>query len=210
MFADGGLLPNHGESVDRVQKCPGRGQRVCPTWSAGCWRKDTAALAERLLAQAIVKQGVDRDQLTIHSDRGTSMASKGVALLLADLGVTKSFSRPHCRTITPTRRRGSRPLGFKYRPDFPARFGSQEDGRGFCSRFFAWYNDLHRHSGIAYYTPADVHYGRARLRREQRAAVLTVAYHARPERFVRQPPEPPGLPLAAWINRPAVEVMPAR
>lgn len=71
-----------------------------------------------------------------------------------------------------------------------------------CGRFFSWYNHEHRHSGIGLHIPADVHYGRADAIREKRAAVLTAAYAAHPERFVRKAPEPPALPAAAWINQP--------
>jgi putative transposase len=169
--------------------------------------RERAALAERLLADSIRKQGVDRDQLTIHADRGSSMASRPVAFLLADLGVTKTHSRPHCPNDNPFSEAQFKTL--KYAPEFPDRFGSQEDARGFCQRFFPWYNDGHRHSGLGYHTPADVHYGRAGIVRGRRVDVLTAAYTAHPERFVRKAPEPPELPGPAWINRPAEEVMPA-
>ena len=166
--------------------------------------EESAALAERLLAETIRKQGVDRDQLTIHADRGSSMASKPVAMLLADLGVTKAHSRPHCPNDNPFSEAQFKTM--KYRPEFPDRFGGPEDARAFCTRFFPWYNDDHRHSGLGYHTPADVHHGRAGLLREHRAEVLTAAYAIHPERFVRKPPAPPRLPMAAWINRPPQEV----
>jgi putative transposase len=163
--------------------------------------RESAELAERLLADSIRKQGVERDQLVIHADRGSSMSSKPVAFLLADLGVTKSHSRPHCSNDNPYSEAQFKTL--KYRPEFPDRFGSAQDARAFSKRFFGWYNDDHRHSGIGYHTPADVHYGRAALVREARAVVLTGAHAAHPERFVRKPPAPPQLPRPAWINRPA-------
>ncbi len=170
--------------------------------------RELGALAERLLADSIRKQGVGRDQLTIHADRGSSMASKPVAFLLADLGVTKSHSRPHCPNDNPFSESQFKTL--KYMPEFPDRFGSQEHARQFCQRFFPWYNDEHRHSGIGYHTPADVHHGRAALVREARGEVLTAAYAAHPERFVRKAPEPPALPCPAWINKPTEEVMPTK
>ncbi len=176
--------------------------RYIPGWMLAT--QESSALAERLLADTVLKQGVDRDQLTIHSDRGPSMASKPVALLLADLGVTKSHSRPHCSNDNPYSEAHFKTL--KYRPTFPERFGSVEDGRAFCQGFFPWYNDEHRHSGVGYHTPADVHYGRATVVRDRRAQVLTAAYAAHPERFVHKLPEPPALPVAVWINRPDVEV----
>jgi putative transposase len=162
--------------------------------------QESASLAERLLADCVRKQGVERDQLTIHADRGPSMSSKPVALMLADLGVTKSHSRPHCSNDNPYSEAQFKTL--KYRPEFPDRFGSQQDARAFCRRFFAWYNDQHRHSGIGYHTPADVHYRRAEQVRAARAEVLAVAHAAHPERFVRKPPSPPELPRPAWINQP--------
>ncbi len=170
--------------------------------------EESACLAERLLADTIAKQGVDRSQLTIHADRGSSMASKPVALLLADLGVTKSHSRPHCPNDNPFSESQFKTM--KYRPDFPERFGSQQHAHDFCRIFFPWYCNDHRHSGIGYHTPADVHCGRAEMVRARRAGVLTVAYAAHPERFVRKPPEPPQLPGPAWINRPVEEVVPTQ
>ncbi len=172
--------------------------RYVPGWMLA--RAERAHLAERLLADTIAKQRVARDQLVIHADRGTSMASKPVALLLADLGVTKSHSRPHVSNDNPYSESHFKTL--KYRPEFPVRLGSLEDARAFCERFFGWYNDSHRHSGIGFHTPADLHYGRAESVRERRAEILDAAYAAHPERFVRKPPTPPELPGAAWINKP--------
>jgi putative transposase len=162
--------------------------------------RESAQLAERLLAETIAKQGVDRGQLTIHADRGSSMASKPVAFLLADLGVTKSHSRPHCSNDNPYSEAQFKTL--KYRPDFPDTFGSLQDARAFCATFYRWYNGEHRHSGIGMHTPSDVHHGRATEVRQARAHVLTAAYQAHPERFVRKPPQPMPLPDVAWINRP--------
>jgi putative transposase len=169
--------------------------------------RETAELAERLLAETIRKQNVAVDQLTIHADRGTSMASKPVALLLADLGVTKSHSRPHCSNDNPYSEAHFKTL--KYRPEFPGRFGSIQDGRAFCQRFFHWYNHQHRHSGLGFHTPAAVHFSHAEGIQVERAHVLQAAYAAHPERFVRQAPVPPPLPEPAWINKP-VEVSPTQ
>jgi putative transposase len=166
-------------------------------------RAERAELSKRLINDTILKQGVTKDQLTIHSDRGSPMIAKGVAHLLADLGVTKSLSRPHVSNDNPFSESQFRT--FKYRPDFPDRFGSFEDGQAHCARFFRWYNDDHRHSGIGLHTPADVHYGRAEAIREQRGVVLLDAYAKHPERFVRKIPTPPVLPAIAWINQPAEE-----
>src|SRR5438874_7937786 len=172
--------------------------RYVPGWLLA--KRETAELAEHLIAETIRKHNVVADQLTIHADRGPSMASKTVALLLADLGVTKSHSRPHCSNDNPYSEAQFKTL--KYRPEFPERFGSIEEGRAFCQHFFGWYNHQHRHSGIGFHTPADVHFGRAEVVQLQRARVLTAAYTAHPERFVRHMPVPPSLPGPAWINPP--------
>jgi putative transposase len=167
-------------------------------------RAEWADLSKRLINDTVAKQGVQRDQLTLHSDRGSPMIAKQVVHLLADLGVTKSLSRPHVSNDNPYSESQFRT--FKYRPDFPDRFGSYEDARAHCARFFPWYNDDHRHSGIGLHTPADVHYGRAEAIRKQRGVVLLDAYGEHPERFVRKIPTPPALPVAAWINKPEEEV----
>ena len=161
--------------------------------------RESAELAERLLADTITKEQADPNQLTIHADNGSSMASKPVAFLLADLGVTKTHSRPHVSNDNPSSEAHFKTL--KYRPDFPDRFGSIEDARTFLVTFFTWYNHAHRHSGIGMHTPTDVHHGHAHAIREQRALVLTQAYATHPERFARRP-MPPALPATAWINKP--------
>lgn len=162
--------------------------------------QELAALAEQLLAETIAKHGVDASRLTIHSDNGTSMGSRKVAHLLSDLGVTKTHSRPHVSNDNPYSEAQFKTL--KYRPEFPDRFGSIQDARTFCQRFFGWYNHDHYHSGIAWHHPADVHYGRAELVQTARADVLAAVYQRHPERFVRKHPEPRPLPEAAWINPP--------
>jgi len=165
--------------------------------------RETASVAERLLAQSIEQQRIRPGELTIHADRGTSMRSKPVAYLLADLGVTKTHSRPYTSTDNPYSEAQFKTL--KYRPDFPDRFDSILHARSWARDFFPWYNDEHRHSGIGLMTPATVHYGRATEVHDHRADVLAAAYAVNPERFVRGLPHPPKLPTAAWINPPATE-----
>jgi putative transposase len=172
--------------------------RYVPGWMLA--HTENARLAQALLAEVAAKQGITPGQLTIHADRGSPMTAKPVAFLLADLGVTKSHSRPHCSNDNPYSESQFRTM--KYRPTFPERFGSYQDAHAFCGRFFRWYNDEHRHSGIGFHTPADVHHGRAELVRAQRGEVLSAAYAEHPERFVRKPPTPPVLPTAVWINEP--------
>jgi putative transposase len=171
---------------------------------------ESSALAKRLIAETCEKQNVLPGQLTIHADRGSSMKSKPVALLLADLGITKSHSRPHVSDDNPYSESQFKTL--KYRPGFPDRFGSIQDGRAFCQEFFPWYNTEHRHSGIGLLTPEMVHYGKAEAVTSHRRIVLASAFDEHPERFVRGLPVPPTVPEAAWINKPKVEpknLMPA-
>jgi len=162
--------------------------------------RESALLAERLLHETYQKQSIQPGQLLIHADRGSSMKSKPVALLLADLGVTKTHSRPHTRDDNPYSESQFKTL--KYRPDFPERFGCPEDARAFCQGFFRWYNTQHHHSGIGLLTPQMVHYGLAWEVFRAREKVLLAAYEKHPERFVRKAPAPLALPQAAWINPP--------
>ncbi len=162
--------------------------------------RESAALAKRLISDTCDKQNITPEQLTIHADRGASMRSKTVALLLSDLGVVKSHSRPHVSNDNPFSESQFKTM--KYCPQFPERFGCVQDTRGFCGDFFGYYNSEHRHSGIGLLTPAMLHYGQAEQVLAARQETLLAAYRAHPERFVRRPPEPPVVPRQAWINPP--------
>jgi putative transposase len=162
--------------------------------------REGAELARKLIEETCEKQNIQPDQLSLHADRGSAMRSKPVALLLADLSVTKTHSRPYTSNDNPFSESQFRTL--KYRPEFPDRFGCIQDSRAFCQNFFPWYNEEHRHSGIGMMTPAMVHYGLATAIRENRQRALDIAYSAHPDRFVRRPPTPPNLPKEVWINKP--------
>jgi putative transposase len=164
--------------------------------------RESAELAKKLIQETIVKYAIPAGQLTLHADRGRVMRSKPLAFLLADLGVTKTHSRPYVSDDNPYSESQFRTL--KYRPDFPDRFGCIQDSRAFCQEFFAWYNHQHRHSGLGLLTPAMVHFGEADTVRTRRQAVLDEAYRAHPERFIHQRPKPLPLPTEVWINRPKV------
>ena len=166
--------------------------------------RESAALAEKLIAQSCERQGITPGQLTVHADRGPAMRSKPVALLLSDLGVTKSHSRPHVSNDNPFSEAQFKTM--KYRPDFPERFGSIEHGRSFCGDFFGWYNNEHHHVGLGLFTPRDVHFGTAQAKREQRTQVLAGAFAQHPERFPNGRPSPRPLPTAVWINPPRARV----
>ncbi len=168
--------------------------------------RESAALARRLIETACRNQSIEPGQLTIHADRGASMRSKSLALLLADLGVAKTHSRPHVSNDNPYSESQFKTL--KYCPQFPERFGSIQDARAFGGPFFDYYNNEHRHSGIGLMTPAAVHYGMAKQLTAARQETLLAAYRSHPERFVHRPPQPPELPRAAWINPPAEKTTP--
>ena len=162
--------------------------------------RESATLAQRLIAQTCERQGIAQDQLTIHADRGAAMIAKSVALLLADLGIVKTHSRPHVSNDNPFSESQFKTL--KYHPEFPDQFGSLPDTRSFLGDFFLWYNTMHHHSALGWLTPYDVHYGLAETRRAEREAALRKAFAATPERFVHGVPTPPALPGAVWINKP--------
>ena len=162
--------------------------------------RENATLAKQFIEETCMKQRINPDQLTIHADRGSPMKAKTTAQLFADLGITRSHSRPHVSNDNPFSESQFKTL--KYRPGFPKRFGSQEDAKAFCQSFFRWYNKEHRHSGIGLLTPEVVHYGLATSVIKQRNQVLMQAYQAHPERFVRKIPTAPELPKAVWINPP--------
>jgi putative transposase len=168
--------------------------------------RESAELAEQLIADTVEKHNIAPGTLTLHADRGTSMRSKPVAALLIDLDVAKTHSRPHVSDDNPYSEAQFKTL--KYRPDFPERFGSIEDARAHCQQFFHWYNTVHRHSGIALMTPEAVHYGTAAALTERRVVALDAAFAANPIRFKGVAPKPPELPTAAWINPPKKDSTP--
>jgi len=163
--------------------------------------RESSELAQKLIEQTCDKQQITPQTLTLHADRGTSMTSKGVAFLLADLGVTKSHSRPQTSDDNPFSEAQFKTL--KYQPSFPERFGCLEDARLFCQKFFQWYNLEHHHTGIGLLTPGVLHSGQAPQVLQQRQQVLERAYQAHPERFVGGLPVPAKVPSAVWINPPA-------
>jgi putative transposase len=164
-------------------------------------RRESAELAQRMVRDACEREGIGEGQLTVHSDRGAAMTSKPLALLYADLGVTRSLSRPHTSNDNPFSEAHFKTL--KYRPDFPDRFGSIEDARMTSAALLDWYNNQHRHSSLGLLTPADVHHGRVAERLAIRDQALAAAFAAHPQRFVRGAPLAKRPPDAAWINPPA-------
>ena len=167
------------------------------------WRiehAESASQFKELFIDAMGKNAVPRDQLTLHADRGGPMKAKTTALMLVDLGVLKSHSRPHTSNDNPFSEAHFKTL--KYQPEFPKKFETIEQARDFCRRFFAWYNEEHHHAGIGLMTPDQVHFGQAEAIYAARQETLDTAFISTPERFVRKPPRPPHIPTAVWINPP--------
>lgn len=161
---------------------------------------ESASLFKVLFEDALAKHLVSPNQLTLHADRGPSMKAKATALMLADLGVTKSHSRPYTSNDNPFSESHFKTL--KYQPQFPKRFGCIEDAKAFCRCFFDWYNQDHHHAGLGLMTPDQVHYGQVDAVHAARQETLDRAFRTNPERFVRKAPQPPAKPTATWINPP--------
>ena len=173
--------------------------RYNPGWIVS--PREDSELARDFLSEAIRINGSAPH--TVHADRGTSMRSKPVSALLVDLGVTRSHSRPHVSNDNPFSEAQFKTM--KYLHDFPKNFNTVQDARVFCEGFFAEYNHVHRHSGIAWHTPTSVHFGTADAIDDARQATLDAAYAAHPERFAR-PPATPKIPQQSWINEPQPEL----
>ena len=170
--------------------------RFVPGWMIA--ERESAKLAEQLIAETCTKQGIAKDRLVLHSDRGSAMRSKTVAQLLIHLGVAKSHSRPYTPTDNPYSESQFKTM--KYRPDYPTRFEGRNEACNWARAFIGWYNHEHHHSGLGLMTPAAVHYGLAERVHEQRRQIMAEAYRAHPERFVHGKPMPPRWPEEVWIN----------
>jgi putative transposase len=168
--------------------------------------RESKEVAKDFLERTFRAHGIAPGQLTCHSDRGISMVAKSTTQLYADLTITSSFSRPRVSNDNPYSESAFKTL--KYHPDTPERFGSVEDARTFFTALFAWYNERHRHTGIALLTPSAVHDGRAAAVIAKRQDALDAAFEAHPERFVARPPTHPQLPPAVWINPPPSTLVP--
>ena len=173
-------------------------------WMLAC--REEATLARELIRSSLDKQGIGRDQLTIHADRGSSMTSKSVALLLSNLGVGKSHSRPYTSNDNPYSEAQFKTM--KYHSSYPERFGSPEDARAYFASFMRWYNHEHRHVHLALLPPAAVHYGRAQGQLSRREAALDEAFCKHPQRFKGRRPRAGTLPREVWINPPNDETEP--
>jgi putative transposase len=165
--------------------------------------RESSTLAKSLIHTTCQRQKIQKNQLTLHADRGSSMKSKPVAFLLSDLGITKTHNRPYTSNDNPYSESQFKTL--KYCPKFPQRFGCIQDAKVFCRQFFKWYNNEHRHSGINFLTPSMVHHGCAENVLAERNTILQSAFDLHPSRFKYKKPSAGFLPKAAWINKPALD-----
>ena len=172
--------------------------RYVPGWLIA--EQESAELAQEFIAATCAKQGISAGQLQLHADRGSPMIATSMEMLLSDLGVAKSHSRPHISNDNPYSEAQFKTL--KYRPDYPQRFGSAPDARNWAQTFFPWYNHAHHHSALGLLTPSVVHHGQAPAILAERQRVLQLTYATHPERFVKGPPVLAALPTEVWINRP--------
>lgn len=172
--------------------------RYVPGWLLA--ERESAELAEQLIAETCTKQGIQPGQLVLHADRGSAMRSKTVAQLLRDLEVDKSHSRPYTPTDNPYSESQFKTM--KYRPGYPEHFEGKDVAHHWARDFFQWYNHEHYHTRLGLMTPATVHYNQVDEVYEKRQRVLDAAYAAHPERFVGGRPTPPKAPEVVWINRP--------
>lgn len=140
----------------------------------------------------------ERKNLVVHADNGGPMRGQLLADFLRSSGITKSHSRPHTSNDNPFSEAQFKTL--KYRPDYPRFFENEGAARTWCTEFFAWYNSKHRHSGVAYFTPADVHFGLAESKQTSRQQTLNKAYQQTKNRFVNGAPKATKLATEVSIN----------
>jgi len=163
--------------------------------------QENASLAEKLIMETCEREGIQPDQLTIHADRGSAMTSKTVSQLMADLGVKRTHSRPHVSNDNPYSEAQFKTL--KYHWSFPKKFPEIQDAKKFLDKWFIWYNNEHRHSGIQMMTPECVHHGKVDSIRQKREKTLAKAYRAKAWRFSKGKPKLPPVIKEVWINKPA-------
>ena len=159
--------------------------------------KECKHLAAQLFAETIARHGIEPG-LQVHMDRGSAMKSDTLAQLLASLGASRSFSRPHVSDDNAFSEAQFKTM--KYQPDYPGRFHGELHGRAWLQDFFGWHNDDHHHSSLALFTPADVFFGRVAVVAAARQVALDLAYVATPERFTHGPPRVALPPAAVHIN----------
>lgn len=167
--------------------------------------RENSALSKQLFAEAMTRYGIEPGTITVHNDRGAPMTAVGFVDLLAELGAERSLSRPRVSNDNPYSESCFKTI--KYQPDYPGRFRDIVHARRWCDEFFDWYSQVHRHSGLAFFTPSDVFFGRVGELAAVRQKALDEAYRAHPERFVSGRPTVSLPPERVLINPLEPEVM---
>jgi len=165
--------------------------------------RENARLAKRLIVESTAREGIQPNQLTLHSDRGSPMIAQTTSQLLAKLDITPSLNRPHVSNDNPYSESTFKTV--KYSPGFPDRFVGMSEGLPHCREFFDYYNYRHRHSSLAHLTPADVHRQNVEPILARRKETMELAYKKNPHRFVKGVPTIPEPPREVWINKPRKE-----
>lgn len=142
-------------------------------------------LALDMFHEAIAREGIPN---VVHADSGPAMRSTVLKDYLLDHGVTTTHNRPCVSNDNPYSESEFRTM--KYRPNYPGAFDTLDDARAFVDAYVPWYNDQHKHSGIALFSPAEVHDGTWHDTWARRTHTQQAYYQAHPERFHRQPATP--------------------
>ncbi len=157
--------------------------------------------AAEMMEQACAAEGIDADQLRLHSDNGSPMKGATLLATLQQLGVVPSFSRPRVSDDNPFSEALFRTA--KYRPEYPnGPFASLVAAREWITWFVGWYNQEHLHSGIRFVTPAQRHAGEDVEMLAKRETLYETARARHPERWARN--------IRDWSRPGAVHLNPQR
>lgn len=149
------------------------------------WRveeRECDDLAVAMFADAFTGHG---PPAVVHADSGPAMRSTVLKDLLGDLDIAQTHNRPRVSNDNPFSESEFRTM--KYRPNYPGTFTDIDTARAWVNSYVSWYNQHHRHSGIALFTPAEVHNGTWVQRWQQRDQAHQAYYTAHPERFRNRP-----------------------
>lgn len=146
------------------------------------YERESSEWAADIVRDIVQREGIPRQQVTLHSDNGGPMKGATMLATLQTLGILSSFSRPAVSNDNPYSEALFKTL--KYRPDYPARpFTDLNQARRWVAGFVDWYNQEHRHSAIQFVTPDQKHSGQDRAILKQRKTVYEAAKKQRPERW---------------------------
>jgi transposase InsO family protein len=171
--------------------------------------QENGHLARAFFDRVCRDEGICKGTATVlHSDNGAPMRSYTLAAKLAELGVTRSFSRPGVSNDNAFPESLFRTM--KYSQSYPRkRFLDLLSVRDWVDGFVDWYNNEHRHSGIKYVTPNQRHYGQAEEICTRRQQTYEKAREMNPQRWSRHPRNW-SQPKTVQINHPRPEKVVSR